>query len=120
MTSLSLSLVILSLLSLLSFSTASYAAMTLTIVNNCPFTLWPAIQANAEVPQPPLVPCSYESLVRPYLGSYWMSTGVHNLIPALRHWRLRRSPPVRWPRWRRSHLSCSDLPSSWRRAGLIL
>ncbi|KAJ3668975.1 hypothetical protein LUZ60_010925 [Juncus effusus] len=47
MATFSLFLITLSILSLYSLSTAQYQPITLTIVNNCPFTVWPAIQANS-------------------------------------------------------------------------
>ncbi|KAJ4795887.1 hypothetical protein LUZ62_032276 [Rhynchospora pubera] len=83
MASLSLSLLTISLLSLAAFSNAAYSPMTLTIVNNCPFTVWPALQANSghdvlEGGGFELRSLSHRSFAapeKPWSGRIWARTG---------------------------------------------
>ncbi|XP_078179623.1 pathogenesis-related thaumatin superfamily protein [Carex rostrata] len=83
MASFSLFLLTLSLLSLSALSTASYAPMTLTVVNNCPFTVWPAVQANSghdvlEGGGFELRSLSHRSFAapsKPWSGRIWARTG---------------------------------------------
>uniref|UniRef100_A0A1D1YH78 Osmotin-like protein n=1 Tax=Anthurium amnicola TaxID=1678845 RepID=A0A1D1YH78_9ARAE len=68
---------------LLAVATAQYPPMTLTIVNNCPFTIWPAIQPNAghQVLQRggfELATLAYRSFpapAQPWSGRMWARTG---------------------------------------------
>ncbi|WOK96945.1 osmotin-like protein [Canna indica] len=55
-------------------SSAQYPAMTLTLVNNCPFTVWPAIQPNS----------GHDVLER---GGFALPTLTHRSFPApTHHW----------------------------------
>ncbi|CAL9067083.1 osmotin-like protein [Musa acuminata AAA Group] len=55
-------------------SSAQYPAMTLTVVNNCPFTVWPAIQPNS----------GHDVLER---GGFALPTVTHRSFPApTQHW----------------------------------
>nr|BCS58931.1 osmotin-like protein [Sesamum indicum] len=62
------------LLILCTLATATPPGLILTVVNNCPFTIWPAIQPNAGHP----------ALER---GGFALSTLTHRSFPApSRHW----------------------------------
>lgn len=72
------------LLLLLATATAgNYPPMTLTVVNNCPFTIWPAIQPNSgcellegggfELPS--LTHRSFPAPAGPWSGRIWARTG---------------------------------------------
>ncbi|CAL9080844.1 Thaumatin family [Musa troglodytarum] len=55
-------------------SSAQYPAMTLTVVNNCPFTVWPAVQPNS----------GHDVLER---GGFALPTVTHRSFPApTHHW----------------------------------
>ena len=62
---------------------ADYAPMTLTVVNNCPFPVWPGIQANSghDVLEgggfflPALSHKSFPAPSHPWSGRIWARTG---------------------------------------------
>ncbi|NP_001147098.2 osmotin-like protein precursor [Zea mays] len=62
---------------------ADYAPMTLTVVNNCPYPVWPGIQANSghDVLEgggfflPPLSHKSFPAPAHPWSGRIWARTG---------------------------------------------
>jgi len=61
---------------------ADYAPMTLTVVNNCPYPVWPGIQANSghDVLEgggfflPPLSHKSFPAPAHPWSGRIWART----------------------------------------------
>ncbi|MQM04687.1 hypothetical protein Taro_037492 [Colocasia esculenta] len=72
---------------LLATATAEqYSPMTLTVVNNCPFAIWPAIQPNAgsELLQgggfelPTLAYRSFPAPAGPWSGRIWARTGCRH------------------------------------------
>ncbi|MQM01134.1 hypothetical protein Taro_033887 [Colocasia esculenta] len=71
------------LLLLLAMAAAQYSPMTLTIFNNCPFTIWPGIQPNpgCELLEgggfelPSLSHRSFPAPAGPWSGRIWARTG---------------------------------------------
>ena len=72
-----------SLLGCSLLAAADYAPMTLTVVNNCPFPVWPGIQANSghDVLEgggfflPALSHKSFPAPAHPWSGRIWARTG---------------------------------------------